>query len=94
MTKEDESLLTYILTLETERELQAFLEGLLGQSNFDNIILRWRVLNKLKQNVSQRTIAKEENIALSRVNQIAKILQQENNFAKKLLDKRYDETEL
>ena len=94
MTREDESLLTCILNLETERDLEGFLRGLMGDATLESIFTKWRVLNKLKQSLPQRRIAQEEGIALAKVNQIAKILHQDDNFLKQLLDKRYDETEL
>ena len=90
----DENLLSTILNLKTEGELYQFLEGFFTENELKDFFLKWRVLIKTKEVISQRTIAKEEDISLSKVNQIAKILRDENNYVKKLLDDRYDESKL
>ena len=90
----NEKLLTTILSLKTESDLYSFFSSFFTKNELTNFFLIWRVLNKTKQNISQRNIAKEEGISLAKVNQIAKILRDDKNFVKILLDEKYDETKL
>lgn len=56
-------------------ELDALLEGLLTPQEIEELILRWRLLQKLLQDIPQREIAKELGISLGKIARGSRLLQ-------------------
>ncbi len=89
-----ENLLTTITTLGNELDLAAFFKELLSESEISDIVSRWAIFNEVRQCTPQRKIAEKYQISLAKVNKFGKVLQLENGFIRKMLDRKYDETSL
>lgn len=71
--------------LKDDKEIFQFLDEVLTESELEALSKRWRILNMLNSNITQREIAKELNVSLCKVTRGAKILKNENSIVKKYL---------
>ena len=65
--------------LHTEAEIEMFFKELLTKSEIETLSKRWRILDLLAQNRTQREIAKELQVSLCKVTRGAKILKNKNS---------------
>ena len=76
-----------IKNLHTENETTAFFKEILTESEIETLSKRWRILNMLKDGVTQRDIAKELKVSLCKVTRGAKIIKNKNSILTKYLIK-------
>ena len=74
-----------ISKLDGEKEINRFLVELLTKSEAEVLSKRWRILNMLKEGITQRQIASELNVSLCKVTRGSKILKDKNATITKLL---------
>lgn len=74
-----------IKKLKTGKEIYQFLNEVLTESELVDLSKRWRILNMLNSNFTQREISKELNVSLCKVTRGAKILKDKNSIVKKYL---------
>lgn len=82
-----ERLVAAIHKLETPEETVAFLEELLTASELRDVVLRWVLLERLVEGVSQRKIAKDLKISLCKITRGSRILKDSDSVAARLLRK-------
>ena len=66
--------------------MRQFLEELLTPSERRDLALRWELMNRLKQGIPQRKIAKDLSISLCKITRGAKILKQDHSISKHYLN--------
>ena len=71
------------------REMELFIREILTPNEFNDLILRWRLLKDLHQGHTQRNIATSHHISLCKITRGSKILKQKNSITKKILDTYY-----
>lgn len=71
--------------LKTDKEIYKFLIELLTESETEVLSKRWRILEMLKDGLSQRQIANDLKVSLCKVTRGAKILKDKNAVITKIL---------
>ena len=77
-----------VKNLHTEAEIESFFKELLTDSEIETLSKRWRILEMLKDGLTQRDIAKELKVSLCKVTRGAKILKDKNSILSKHLIKK------
>ncbi|MHC4950265.1 MAG: Trp family transcriptional regulator [Planctomycetota bacterium] len=72
--------------IEDSEQMRQFLEELLTPSERHDLALRWELMNRLKQGIPQRKIAKDLSISLCKITRGAKILKQDHSISKHYLN--------
>jgi len=73
--------------LKTAGEVEQFLNEILTLSEMETLSKRWRILNLLKDGVSQREIAKDLSVSLCKITRGSKLLKNKNSITAKYLIK-------
>ena len=73
--------------LETLIEVEQFLNEILTESELETLSKRWRILNLLKDGVSQREIAKDLSVSLCKITRGSRLLKNKNSITAKYLIK-------
>jgi len=73
--------------LETSIEVEQFLNEILTESELETLSKRWRILNLLKDGVSQREIAKDLSVSLCKITRGSRLLKNKNSITAKYLIK-------
>ena len=73
--------------LKTSVEVEQFLNEILTESEIETLSKRWRILNLLKDGVSQREIAKDLGVSLCKITRGSRLLKNENSITAKFLIK-------
>lgn len=76
-----------VKNLHTDEEISTFFKELLTESEIQTLSKRWRILEMLKNGVTQRDIAKELRVSLCKVTRGAKIIKDKNSILAKYLIK-------
>jgi len=71
--------------LKTPQEIENLFDEIFTESELDILSKRWRILNMLKDGVTQREIAKTLNVSLCKVTRGSKILKNKNAIVTKFL---------
>lgn len=74
-----------IASLSSPREVQAFLGEILTPTELHDLMLRWELLERLEQGVSQRAIASDLGISLCKITRGAKILKTPRSLSARLV---------
>jgi len=74
-----------IAELKSEKEVYSFLVELLTESEINVLSKRWRILNMLKEGLTQREISKNLGVSLCKVTRGSKILKDKNSIIRKIL---------
>ena len=67
-------------------QMQEFLTEMLTPSECRDLALRWELMRRLKEGISQRQIAAELGISLCKITRGAKILKQDHSISKHYLN--------
>ena len=79
-----------ISKLNNADEIKDLFNGLLTQSELDDIAQRWNIIKMLDKQESQRSIAKKLSVSLCKITRGAKILKNEKSILTRiLLDKSW-----
>ena len=73
--------------METSIEVEQFLNEILTESELETLSKRWRILNLLKDGVSQREIAKDLSVSLCKITRGSRLLKNKNSITAKYLIK-------
>lgn len=73
----------FILRLNSEKEVYAFLSDLFTESEISALSKRWRILSMLAEGRTQRDIAKDLNVSLCKVTRGSKILNDKTSIVTK-----------
>ena len=76
-----------VKNLHSEIEVETLFKELLTESEIETLSKRWRILEMLKQGLTQREIAKELQVSLCKVTRGAKILKNSDSVLAKYLIK-------
>jgi len=71
--------------LKTPQEIENLFDEIFTESELDILSKRWRILNMLKDGVTQREIAKTLNVSLCKVTRGSKILKNKDAIVTKFL---------
>ena len=74
-----------LASIESSKEMRMFLKELLTPGDVLDITLRWRLLERLSEGVTQRRIAEELRISLCKITRGSKILKQRGAVTARLL---------
>jgi TrpR family trp operon transcriptional repressor len=77
-----------LASIESPDEMSAFLERTVDTGEVRDITLRWRLLERLSEGVTQRRIAEELRISLCKITRGSKILKQQGAVTTRLLELR------
>lgn len=77
-----------LASIESSEEMRTFLKELLTPGEVRDITLRWRLLERLSEGVTQRRIAEELRISLCKITRGSKILKQRGAVTARLLGTR------
>ncbi len=69
-----QELLAILATARTEKELDALLEGLLAPPELEDLVRRWRLLQRLEQDEPQRRIARDLGVSLGTIARGSRLL--------------------
>jgi len=67
--------------------MSAFFREIFTPAERKDLTLRWRLMEMLHRNVSQRTIARKLSVSLCKITRGSRILKQKNSVSRKLLDR-------
>ena len=73
--------------LKTSAEVEQFLDEILTSSEIETLSKRWRILNLLKDGMSQRDIAKDLGVSLCKITRGSKLLKNKNSITARYLIK-------
>ena len=76
-----------ISELKSSEEIENFFKEILTQTEINTLSKRWRILNLLKDGVSQREIAKDLSVSLCKITRGSKLLKNKNSITAKYLIK-------
>jgi len=74
-----------LASIDSPKEMCTFLEELLTPAEVRDITLRWQLLERLAEGVTQRKIAEELRISLCKITRGSKILKQQGAVTARLL---------
>lgn len=74
-----------LASIESPEEMSVFLKELLTPGEVRDITLRWRLLERLAEGVTQRKIAEELRISLCKITRGSRILKQKGAVTSRLL---------
>ncbi len=74
-----------LASIDSPKEMRTFLEELLTPAEVRDITLRWQLLERLAEGVTQRKIAEELRISLCKITRGSKILKQQGAVTTRLL---------
>ena len=69
-------------------EMRCFLEEILTPAEREDLALRWKLMQMLKEGMPQRKIASELGISLCKITRGAKILKDSRSISKRYLESR------
>lgn len=86
MTTKNISQISKIISeMEDSKDVEKFLVELLTQSELEDVEQRWNILKMLKDEKSQRNIAKALSVSLCKITRGAKILKNSKSIIRKIL---------
>lgn len=81
-----DNLFKLIKEQKTPKEVEELFNELFTKSEIDVLTKRWRILNMLKDGLTQREISKDLNVSLCKVTRGSKILKNKNAIVTKYLN--------
>ena len=76
-----------IYKLKSPIEIETFFKEILTEKEINTLSKRWRIMEMLASNVTQREIAQQLNVSLCKVTRGAKILKKKNSITSQFLIK-------
>lgn len=80
-----ERVASILASIQSPKEMRTFLEELLTPSEVRDLTLRWLLLERLAEGVTQRKIAEELRISLCKITRGSRILKQKDAVTARLL---------
>jgi TrpR family transcriptional regulator, trp operon repressor len=74
--------------IKSQTEMERFLKEIMTPAELYDLALRWELMHKLSQGLSQRQIASELGISLCKITRGAKILKDLQSISRKFLEER------
>jgi TrpR family transcriptional regulator, trp operon repressor len=71
--------------LEKKEDIEGFLNEIMTSTELKDLSLRWELMKKIKNGISQRKIASELGISLCKITRGSKILKNSNSVSNKIL---------
>ena len=71
--------------LEKKEDIEDFLNEIMTSTELKDLSLRWELMKKIKNGISQRKIASELKISLCKITRGSKILKNSNSVSNKIL---------
>ena len=72
----------------SQKDMEQFLDEILTENERKDISLRWELMKKINEGVSQRTIASELGISLCRITRGSRVLKSKGSFIGKILNEK------
>ena len=85
INKYKQEILTVINSIKDEKLLDIFLLDLFTPKEYEEIIKRWQIVKQLKEGVTQRNIAKNLKISLSKITRGSRVLLDRNGGFNQIL---------
>jgi TrpR family trp operon transcriptional repressor len=74
--------------IQDRQQMRRFLEEILTPTELHDLALRWELMKRLSEGVSQRQIAGEMGISLCKITRGAKVLKKEDSITRTILSGR------
>ena len=81
----EKSLIEAFCSIKDVFVMEQFLGEILTENELKNVMLRWKLMRKLMDNVPQREIASDLGISLCKITRGAKILKSANSVSAKII---------
>jgi TrpR family trp operon transcriptional repressor len=72
----------------SQKDMEQFLDEILTENERKDISLRWELMKKINEGISQRTIASELGISLCRITRGSRVLKSKGSFIGKILNEK------
>ena len=82
-----DELVGVILNIEDKEQLKQFLHDILTPAELRDVIRRWRIIKLLNKGLTQREIAKQLGVSISKVTRGSRVLQGDNIVEKLVKNK-------